>query len=73
MSIVPISMSQISDPPKIDYTIAKNEDKYYKTHAGCNVNLARTVRNVQRSIARLLQLIGSKTPNPLLKSNRSPL
>jgi hypothetical protein len=73
MSILPISMSHVSDPPKIDYTDAMKENTYYKAHAGYSFNIAGKMKAVHQFVFRLTRLAKEQAPKPILKTNQSPL
>ncbi len=73
MSILPISMSHVSDPPKIDYTNIKNENAYYKAHTGYSLNIDSQIKAIRQFVFRLTQIAGEQAPKPTLKTNQSPL
>jgi hypothetical protein len=53
MSILPISISHVSDPPKNDYADAMKENAYYKAHAGYSFNIAGKIKAVRQFVFRL--------------------
>ena len=71
MSVLQISMSHVSDPPKIDYSIAKNENDYYQAHAGFSLNIAGKVKTVLGFVTRITMLANEQTSKPILKTNQS--
>jgi hypothetical protein len=71
MSVLQISMSHVSDPPKIDYTVAKNENDYYQAHAGFNLNIAGKFKTAFGFVTRLTMLANEQTSKPILKTNQS--
>lgn len=73
MSILQISMSHVSDPPKIDYTDAKNENAYYKAHAGYSLNITGKMKAIRYIVFRVTRLAKEQAPKPILKTNQSPL
>lgn len=73
MSVLQISMTHVSDPKKIDYTVTKNENAYYKNHAGYSLNIAGKMAAARQFVYRLTRIANEQTPKPILKTNQSPL